>query len=650
MASTYKTPGVYIEEVSKFPPSVAAVETAIPAFIGYTEKADEINNNDLHLQPTRISSMLEYERYFGGGHQPPVNEVIIDGNNIYESVDLKTQYYLYQAIGLFFRNGGGDCYIISVGLYSDENNALGDYEAGLEKLKKEDEPTLILFPDAVLMEDHADIYNLQIQALEQCAKLGDRFCIFDLCETDPNDPNFAWEDGVSDFRDKIGMRNLKYGAAYTPQLKANSGANFSFGDIYDKIKRGGVAIDLETLAPNTDVVSTVQKLKNIISDIDTIATAIDTLNGGQATMDQAFQVRVDTFNGTNNNANLLNIITMIYDMVIQIDDWAQNLDYNPLKLDIDNLIANTLLTPFSELVINDKGANTALSTTTFAQYSPIFSGSFNTSTWGDPAGINGTSTIYSGSTNSDKRSNALPGFYNLFIQFNAAFNAIVETAANYEKELNKDLYETHPVYKNLINSLNGQLATVPPSGAIAGIYASVDSERGVWKAPANVSLNGVTGLTETIDNSDQERLNVDPLAGKSINAIRAFTGKGLMVWGARTLAGNDNEWRFISVRRFFNMAEESIKKATSQFVFEANDANTWVKVRAMIENFLILQWRAGALAGAKPEEAFYVKVGLSETMTAQDILEGRMIVEIGMAVVRPAEFIILQFSHKMQES
>jgi hypothetical protein len=95
------------------------------------------------------------------------------------------------------------------------------------------------------------------------------------------------------------------------------------------------------------------------------------------------------------------------------------------------------------------------------------------------------------------------------------------------------------------------------------------------------------------------------------------------------------------------MVEESTKKATEPFVFEPNDANTWVKVRSMIENFLILQWRAGALQGSKPDEAFFVNVGLGATMTELDILEGRMIVEIGMAVVRPAEFIILRFSHKM---
>lgn len=205
-------------------------------------------------------------------------------------------------------------------------------------------------------------------------------------------------------------------------------------------------------------------------------------------------------------------------------------------------------------------------------------------------------------------------------------------------------------YNKIKAEINKVKVILPPSSLIAGVYAKVDSNIGVWKAPANISLNYVVKPTVKITNDMQDRLNVDTIAGKSINAIRSFTGKGTLVWGARTLAGNDNEWRFVSVTRFFNMVEESVKNATQQFVFDPNDANTWVKVRAMIENFLILQWRAGALAGAKPEQAFYVRVGLGQTMTAMDVLEGKMIVEIGMAVVRPAEFIILKFSHKMQES
>jgi phage tail sheath protein FI len=172
----------------------------------------------------------------------------------------------------------------------------------------------------------------------------------------------------------------------------------------------------------------------------------------------------------------------------------------------------------------------------------------------------------------------------------------------------------------------------------------------VWKAPANISLADVIAPVVAIDSAFQEGLNVDPDTGKSINAIRAFAGKGTLVWGARTLAGNDNEWRYISVRRFFNMVEESVKKSTYWAVFEPNDANTWVKVRGMIESYLTDKWRDGALAGATPKDAFFVKCGLGVTMNAQDILEGRLNVEIGMAVVRPAEFIILKFSHKLQTS
>lgn len=208
----------------------------------------------------------------------------------------------------------------------------------------------------------------------------------------------------------------------------------------------------------------------------------------------------------------------------------------------------------------------------------------------------------------------------------------------------------------LYNDIKAKLAmqynalTLYPSGAMAGIYAAVDRTRGVWKAPANVSLNYVTAPSVIMTEDDNGSLNIDATAGKSINAIRQFVGKGTLVWGARTLAGNDNEWRYVNVRRFFNYAEESIKKATEAVVFEPNDANTWLRVKGTITNFLTNEWRNGALVGAKPEHAFFVKVGLNETMSAQDILEGKLIIQIGMAVSRPAEFIILQFMHKLQEA
>ncbi|MGL4598950.1 MAG: phage tail sheath family protein [Bacteroidia bacterium] len=205
------------------------------------------------------------------------------------------------------------------------------------------------------------------------------------------------------------------------------------------------------------------------------------------------------------------------------------------------------------------------------------------------------------------------------------------------------------LYRSILAKIAETKVTLPASAAIAGVYASVDRDRGVWKAPANVSLNNVIAPTIAITEAQQGDLNVDATSGKSINAIRAFTGKGTLVWGARTLAGNDNEWRYINVRRLFITAEESIKKATEFVVFEPNDRNTWNRVKGTISNYLTNLWRDGALVGATPDQAFFVKIGLGETMTAQDILEGKLIVQIGMAASRPAEFIILQFQHKLQE-
>lgn len=196
----------------------------------------------------------------------------------------------------------------------------------------------------------------------------------------------------------------------------------------------------------------------------------------------------------------------------------------------------------------------------------------------------------------------------------------------------------------------GELHPVlPPSAAIAGVYARVDAEIGVWKAPANVPVAAVTGPIIEFSPAEADRLNTDPRTGKSINTIRRFTGRGTLVWGARTLAGNDNEYRYVNVRRFILAVRASARRAAERFVFEPNEAATWARVRASLEGLLTDQWRAGALQGIKPDQGFFVSVGLGSTMTEQDVLEGRMIVEIGLAVVRPAEFVILRFAQTMAE-
>ena len=186
---------------------------------------------------------------------------------------------------------------------------------------------------------------------------------------------------------------------------------------------------------------------------------------------------------------------------------------------------------------------------------------------------------------------------------------------------------------------------LPPSGAIAGIYVSTDKTRGVWKAPANVKINGITSLTVKISHTEQGTLNVHT-SGLSINVLRYFTGKGNLVWGSRTLLGNDSEWRYVPVRRFSMFLQQSIKIGLKNYLFEPNDTSTWDSIKKLITNFLMKYWRSGALQGAKPKHAFFVLCGLNETMTAVDLSNNYLRVEIGFAAIRPAEFIILKFNQK----
>lgn len=213
-------------------------------------------------------------------------------------------------------------------------------------------------------------------------------------------------------------------------------------------------------------------------------------------------------------------------------------------------------------------------------------------------------------------------------------------------QLFQQLYTQYAQARQWIDAANRALNTLPPCGAVIGVYAQVDSSRGIWKAPANVSLRRVKQLAFELNSQQQETYNIDATSGKSINLIRRFTGKGILIWGARTLTGNDNEWRYLNVRRLCSWLENAIRQGLQALVFEPNDANTWMRAQAMIENFLTLLWRQGAFQGGKPEHAFFVHVGLGKTMTANDIAQGLMVMEIGLAVVRPAEFIILRIVQK----
>ncbi|MFG2825011.1 phage tail sheath subtilisin-like domain-containing protein [Kitasatospora sp. NPDC048365] len=185
-----------------------------------------------------------------------------------------------------------------------------------------------------------------------------------------------------------------------------------------------------------------------------------------------------------------------------------------------------------------------------------------------------------------------------------------------------------------------RFASVPPSGFVAGVIARTDRLRGVHKAPGNEVVTGVVGLSQTYTQRRQDLLNP---AG--VNLVRAFPGRGTRVWGARN-ATDDTTWRYVNVRRLFNMIETSVDRALQWVVFEPNTAQTWIRIKVSVENFLDQQWRAGALAGTKPEQAYRVRVGLGETMTETDVDLGLVITEVALAPARPAEFVVVRFSHK----
>jgi len=544
-----KTPGVYVQEIATLPPSVAEVSTAIPAFIGRTERG---------AQATRITSLLEYQAMFGAvarsNYTARIEGAAAAGEQPMLTLTRGTEggaTTLYYYLTHYFTNGGGPCWIVPL---TGTGTLKEQFIAGLARLEQEDEPTLILFPEAADALEMADYGELAQTALAQCNKLKDRFVVLDV-------PGGK----VGPFRDAVGTQYLSYAAAYHPYLATT--INWMTDDtsvLVERVAAGNISTFTRVLPEDGDGIAV--SFAGAPSSKPRVR-----IDAGDAAADPTFQLDGTTLRIGNAAGRTGTAMAAA---------WTQFKTAN----------ANV---PFE---IVPQGAGTAVLTATA------------------PGGL----------------------------QLTAQSEAPVPLGSLKTTET--------ALYNRIKDALARERVVLPPSAAMAGIYAAVDRDRGVWKAPANVSLNGVIGPVSRMTDDDQENLNVDPTAGKSINALRDFTGRGTMVWGARTLAGNDNEWRYVPVRRLFINIEESAKKASAFAVFEPNDATLWIKVGSMIGSYLDSLWERGALAGLKAEDAYYVNVGLGKTMTAQDVLEGRLIVEIGIAAVRPAEFIVLRFMHQLQRS
>ncbi len=628
--ATYKTPGVYVEEISLLPPSVAEVASAVPAFIGYTEKAEH-GGVDLKLKPTLVTSFKDFESMFG--YAPPLNLEKVeleDGQYQVKKITAGTRYHLYHSLYLYFMNGGGPCYIVSVGGYKDTPKKT-DFEAGIAKLNEEDDVTLLVLPDLMLLADAkgdptADIAAIQAQALSHCNTMQNRFAILDVFEN-PEDDQMKWRERYQNFRDAIGTNYLHYGAAYTPYLYGNLGIQVGYRDLFFKEGASGTrasivyvgteAKKLTDLDPSS--ATAVKALEEAIQPTAAVVTEIENvtakLSGKDITRSRSplMSLHAEAHKAFADNTRMHSSLTTLMAGVHALGTGASATLAGMTKLRLHQM------------------------QTSFKRY---FGPTFSAEDF-----LKAETVPNDFADNLDPKH--IPEAGNAVLGLMAA---VVDDVERNIERLDNGLATQCPLYANIQAAVAKDLSMLPPSGVIAGIYAMVDRDRGVWKAPANVSLASIAGPVRGIDSATQEDLNVDVTAGKSINAIRFFPGKGLLVWGARTLDGNSNEWRYVPVRRLFINVEESLKRSTAWAVFEPNDANLWIKIKAMTENYLTDKWKSGALAGAAPADAFYVGVGLGSTMSSQDILEGRLIVEIGMAAVRPAEFIVLRFMHKIQQS
>lgn len=569
-------PGVSVEEITALPYSVALIDTTMPAFIGYTDQIPSGYN-----KPLKISSLLEYENSFGKAKKESIQLKDVAGKGVTLVVP-EVQFLMYYSLQMYFANGGGPCYIVSVGNYTSAPESV-PLKNGLNMIENNiKEPLLLVFPDAVSLTetDFYDLYNHTTGKLETKKW----FAILDTYDgnstTTSNNLNT-----IGKFRAEV--NSTSHAAAYFPHLKTV--LNYTFDESVTPITHVGLQQAGQDSA--TFYAGEVKALENLQS------LASDEILGGYANASVL--------------ADLLGQAIAIAEEVYETADETSGETIDG-KGDLSEAIeeAKAVLDAIYDGIIDDFAMPDG-----FDKDTPIFSGEFQ-------ALIDAILTV------KDEKGDA-------------------------DGITLKNLESTNSsLYNQIKEAIRSSSVVLPPSSTMAGVYGRVDSTRGVWKAPANVSLNYVIAPTEKVSEQEQSNLNID-VSGKSINAIRIFTGKGTLVWGARTLEGKDkeneqdNEWKYVHVRRYCDMIEQSIIVALRHFIDEPNIPSTYLRAKTMLENFLNQQWIDGALAGSTPKEAYKVQVeGTKDETTNDNILNAT----IEIALVRPAEFIVLKFSHKLQQS
>lgn len=635
-----KTPGVYIKEQRTLPASIAGVSTAVPLFIGFTQ------NN--HSAAERISSLSEFEAIFGGGYSPSFKaNVTSNGTEVFAD----RRFFLYDVLHMYFLNGGGPCYIQSAGNYATPIAQLETkLDAVIDEIDQLDEVTLVFAPD--LHTQHADnTNNKQVSSLDgvgaystlvsklinTCALEQDKFAVLDFhsqSATSTEMRNWVTPD----------VNKQKYGALYYPWVVSSDTFNVQFDSItgYTSAAAQGI-LDLENDLSLFSAEFTGTEIEDILKPYrDAKDTFVSATTQKRVKFRGVFQALIELIKALENLEGNSGISSVLAAELTTLKTNSFFIAEVQKLIRLIGILESKNPTSVSSSFINVVGPNSFPSSSDWYNYV----GATPVVTLND---IRQDTNILNDSLVSGSRNDVLQAYeQGQYVDHQRLFGLIAGIARNIKQrkaQTEADLFATDATYGEIKSKIQKYMSELPAQGAMAGIYCRNDRDRGVWKSPANMIVQGIERPMVEVSNSEQDDLNVDVNSGKSINVIRTFTGKGPVVWGARTLDGESLEWRYIAVRRFFNFAEESIKKSLEHFVFEPNNARTWVKIKAMVTSFLVDHWKAGALNGTKPEEAFFVRV--DETTTTQaEILQGIVNIEIGMAVARPAEFIVIEFSHQ----
>lgn len=588
----YLSPGVYVEEYDSGVKAMEGVGTSTAGFVGMAQKGP------VRGLPVLITSMADYQRRFGG---------------YLSERDYGELRFLPYAVEQFFNNGGSTCYVMRV--------CPGDAKAAQAVLGETDENRFLTLTAA-----NPGVWGNNIQV---------RFT-----------PSLKNKNKLSEDTD------------VTKALVVENAGGYQQGDM--------VCLQYEA----TKTVDTGEDPAPQVKSVSYVFGIVENTEGGSITLKEL---------GTAPDGGKPQALYLAeWELIVADDTASEQYENVSLNAGRTNFIQHAVLK--SQLISAEadmaKYAKGALEEKITNMEEPSFTLCLTGGTDGTVKKTNGDMdpALYKGQDGSpDQRTGlqafktlsdvsimAIPGITNASVQSELVSHcdglknrfAILDMPLadkevpelqEFRENVDSSYAAMYHPWLQCYDSLEKRNVFLPPSGAVAGIYGRTDNTRGVHKAPANEVVRNCTGLSVRYNEAEQGKLNP-----KGINLIRSLPGQGIRVWGARTCS-SDGNWKYVNVRRLFIFIEESIKANTNWVVFEPNDEMLWSRVEGTIRVFLTAQWRNGALAGSTADEAFFINIGKS-TMTEDDILNGRLICVIGVAPVRPAEFVIFRITQKMENA